>query len=267
MYSLLIVDDEPSILAGLKCTLDWQKFNIDSIETATSYDEAVAAAIKSEPDIGIFDVCIGQTRGYEIINKLNELHLQIKCIMISGYDQFEYAQKAIRCGAKDYLLKPIDRKALQDAVRNIVIRDLHGVVREDAKKDDVIDPVLNIRYDTLSKLTRKIILMIKAESSKSLSLKNIADQFKMNSTYLGQIFLKETHMKFSEYTMIYRLMFARSKIENTNEKISYIAYSAGYSNLNYFYAQFKDFFNCSPSELRNQKSNVPAKEREKYAIY
>lgn len=266
MYRLLMVDDEPSILAGLKCTLDWEKFNITSIETATNYDEAVAAAIRSEPDIGIFDVCIGQTRGYDIINKLNELHLQTKYIMISGYDQFEYAQKAIRCGAKDYLLKPVDRKALQTAIRNIVVGDLHGVVQEEAETEDVMDPVLNVRYDTLSKLTRKIILMIKAESNKAISLKSIADQFKMNSTYLGQIFLKETHMKFSEYTMIYRLMCARSKIENTDEKISYIAYSAGYSNLNYFYAQFRDYFNCSPSELRAQKGEM-FEEREKYAIH
>lgn len=57
-------------------------------------------------------------------------------------------------------------------------------------------------------------------------------------------------MKFSEYLMAYRLIMAKHMIQNSTEKISYIAHNVGYSNLNYFYSHFRDYFGVSPSELR-----------------
>ena len=72
----------------------------------------------------------------------------------------------------------------------------------------------------------------------------------MNATYLGQIFIKETGMKFSEYLMAYRMQVARERILNTDEKISAIAAGVGYSNLNYFYQHFHGYYQLTPSEIR-----------------
>ncbi len=123
-------------------------------------------------------------------------------------------------------------------------------------KDKNIDPILNVEYSSLSNLTNKVILIVKGEFSKNINLKIIADKFKMNSTYLGQIFIKETGMKFSEYLMSYRLTVAKERIETTSEKIASIAYGVGYLNLNYFYIHFKDYFGYSPGNLRRYEENV-----------
>ncbi len=250
MYKLLIVDDEPQILDGMKATLDWKKYGVGQIETALTYQEAVEKAIRIQPDIGLFDVCIGNRYGYDIISELNELRLKTIPIMMSGYSEFEYAQKAIRCGARDYILKPVEREKLQPVVEKIIVQDLHGTVENNESVREEIDPVLGVPYSGLSNLTNRILVMVKAEYNQNINLKTVAEKFKMNSTYLGQIFLKETHMKFSEYLMVYRLLRVRDMILGSDEKIACIARSAGFSNPNYFYSCFHDYFNMSPMDLR-----------------
>ncbi len=255
MYKLLIVDDEQSILQGILHTLDWMQYGFGRIETADRYDEAVIKAVELQPDIAIFDVCIGTTKGYDLINRLNALELKTKYIMMSGYEEFEYVREAMRCGAKDYLLKPVDAVRLRQVVEHIIIDDLHGTI-QDAQPDSTnIDPILKVRYDTLSNLTNKILLIVREEYNEDLSLRSVADKFKMNATYLGQIFLKDAKLKFSEYLMLYRLFAAQNMILRTDEKISYIARSVGYANLNYFYAHFRDCFGMSPSEMREKGWN------------
>ena len=78
----------------------------------------------------------------------------------------------------------------------------------------------------------------------------------MNSSYLGQLFIKETGLKFSEYVMLYRLNMAQEMILYTDEKIAVIAEEVGYSNLNYFYTHFRSYFNMTPSEMRLRREEL-----------
>lgn len=252
MYKLLIVDDEPQILEGMKRTLDWEKYGFGRIETSETYEDAISRAVELLPDLAIFDVCIGKKRGYDVIHKLNELRLPSKYIIMSGYGEFKYALEAIRCGAKDYLLKPVDRLMLQSVVEKIIVEDLHGTLEGSDRCGLDTDPVLGVRYDSLSKLTNRILLIVKAEYAQNLNLKSVAERFRMNGTYLGQIFLKETQKKFSEYLMAFRMLRAQERIQSTDEKIISISLSVGYQNLNYFYSHFQAYFGKSPSEFRRK---------------
>jgi len=250
----LIVDDEANILEGLKNTLDWHSLGITRIRTAQSFHEAVSTALEFEPDIALFDVCIDKYYGFDIINSLKEHGLKTEYIIISGYGEFEYARQAIACGAKRYLLKPVDRFELQTAVEEVIVKALGGTLPPRKKPMEDMDPVTGLPYSTFSKLTNKILIIVKSDYGTNLSLKSVAEKFKMNSAYLGQIFLKETQMKFSEYLLIYRMHKAKEMITQTDEKIIYIARRVGYNSLNYFYTQFHDFFHQSPRDLRAGES-------------
>lgn len=253
MYTLLIVDDVPSILKGVRHMLDWESFGVTRIETASTCSEALARAVDCKPDIALVDVRIGNEYGYNLINQLNDLGLKTNYMMMSGYGEFQYACEAIRCGALEYLLKPIRTDKLQACMERIIVEKLHGTLPQVQKKDDEIDPVLHLPYDTFPTLISKILMMVRAEYSQNITLKSIADRFRMNSTYLGQLFIKETRLKFSEYLMLYRLNIARDKILGTDEKISTIAEDIGYPNLNYFYQHFHNYFDTTPSEMREGK--------------
>ena len=70
MYTLVIVDDEPNILEGIKRLLDWKSLGFGRIETARSSMEVMSHILDWRPDICLMDVCIGNDKGYEVINCL-----------------------------------------------------------------------------------------------------------------------------------------------------------------------------------------------------
>lgn len=254
VYRMLIVDDEPHIIEGIKRLVDWKSYNIVQIESAVNYHEAIEKAVEIRPHIAIFDVCIEDKKGYEIIKELNKLNLPTKYIMISGYDEFCYARQAMLVGAREYLVKPVNKNELKRIVEEIIVKDLGGIIENGGKKEKDFDPVLMTPYEDISNLCNKIILITHGEYHRAINLKVIAEKFKMNSTYLGKIFLNETHLKYSEYLMCFRMIKAREKIISANDKIAYIAHSVGYTNLNHFYTHFNLFFGCSPTEIRKELS-------------
>lgn len=253
MYTLLIVDDEPNILVGMKALIDWQSYGVTRIETATNCSDALARAVDTRPQLALIDVCIGKEFGQDLVKRIKKSGVDCACIMMSGHREFGYACEALRCGAWDYLLKPIQADKLEAVVELIIKEKLHGTVNH-ASKDEEMDPVLNRKLSELPTLINKLLAMVRAEYRDNITLKSIADRLRMNSTYLGQLFIKETGLKFSEYVMLYRLNMAKEHILYTDEKIAVIAEEVGYSNLNYFYTHFRSYFNMTPSEMRLKKA-------------
>ncbi len=92
--------------------------------------------------------------------------------------------------ARDYLLKPIHVAELRAFIERTIVRDLHGVIPEHAASQPELDPVLQVEYSKFSKITNKIILIVKSNYCSSQSLTNIAEIFNMSSKYIGRIFFK-----------------------------------------------------------------------------
>ncbi|MFR6589356.1 MAG: response regulator [Gallintestinimicrobium sp.] len=91
MYTLVIVDDEPAIAEGICRLLDWKSLGFERIRTARSCFEVVSHVVDWKPDVCLVDVRIGNEFGYELINCLNGMGVKSNYIMMSGYDDFQYA--------------------------------------------------------------------------------------------------------------------------------------------------------------------------------
>jgi len=251
MYTLLLVDDEPNVLESMRRVLDWDSYGFKRIETAASCEQARASAVQCRPDLALVDVRIGDEYGYDLVRQIRELGLSTTCVMMSGYGEFRYACEAMRSGAFDYLLKPVRAEKLAACVEKIISERLGGEVhRQDARQQDI---VLQRPYEDFAPLVGKVLTLVRAEYAQNITLKSIADRFRMNPTYLGQLFIRETGLKFSEYLMLYRLHMARERILFTDDKIASIAAEVGYSNLNYFYTHFHNYYNITPSEMRENR--------------
>lgn len=118
--SLLFVDDEISILEGLSQHINWEQYGIDTVYTAANGKDALALVREVRPDIIITDINMPVMTGLELIEKLSEEALGDKFVVVSGYDDFKYAQKALQFGVKNYLLKPVNPQKLIDAVVKVV---------------------------------------------------------------------------------------------------------------------------------------------------
>ncbi|WP_026696150.1 response regulator transcription factor [Peribacillus kribbensis] len=116
MFKLLIADDEIIIRRGLKAAVDWGKFSIQIAGEAEDGEIALEMAKELKPDILLLDICMPFLNGLDLIRKLESALPEALFILITGHDEFSYAQQAVRLRVFDYLLKPVDVKELENVI-------------------------------------------------------------------------------------------------------------------------------------------------------
>ena len=247
----MIVDPDRGICENIPYLLDWSQYGVSGILTANSYEEAISRAVDFQPHIALVELELGDRQGYELVRHLRETGLETVFCTMGDKEDFQWVQQSMRAGARDYLLKPLDTSELRSFLERAVVRELGGALPERPAVQTGVDPVLHTEYGKLSRITNKIILIVKSNYRRGLSLTGIAEMLNMSSKYIGRVFLQDTGMKFSAYLTAYRMIQARRLIENSQEKISVVARMVGYSQLNNFYVHFKNYFRISPGALRD----------------
>lgn len=114
IYKVLLVDDEPQILRGMEVGIQWENFGFEVIGTAGNGKEAWEMIQTNRPDVLISDIKMPFMDGLELVEIINKNFIKMKIILFSGFDDFEYAQKAIRFGVTDYLLKPVSMPQMEE---------------------------------------------------------------------------------------------------------------------------------------------------------
>lgn len=116
----MIVDDEKYVVEYLKNLINWSKYGFTSVQTFHNSIIAKKEIEKNAPDLLISDIRMPEISGIDLLKTVFEKKLLTQVIFLSGHSEFEYAQKAIHYGASDYLLKPVVKKKLIEAVENII---------------------------------------------------------------------------------------------------------------------------------------------------
>ncbi|MDR6882164.1 response regulator [Bacillus sp. 3255] len=141
MYKVLLVDDERMILEGISSIVDWPSAGTKLIGTARNGIEAYAFICEHEPDIVISDIRMPGMDGLQLVAKTKETHPHTRFIMLSGFDEFEYAQIAMQHGVKHYLLKPCNENSILKALGEIVAE----YKQEESKEDFVRSMKANLQ--------------------------------------------------------------------------------------------------------------------------
>lgn len=120
MYRVMIVDDEPIVLESLSSILPWEALECELVGTASNGMDAFNSICDFYPDIVITDVRMPIMNGLELIERSGKLDRNIDFVVLSGYDDFSFAQTAMKYGVKYYHLKPARKEELTDTLRKIV---------------------------------------------------------------------------------------------------------------------------------------------------
>lgn len=105
MYKVLIIDDEVLVRVGLKTTIDWQKIGFIVVADASDGEQGYAQYKKHQPDVIITDIKMPKENGLSMIEKIRKENKKVIILVLTVYDDFSYARKALKLGADDYILK------------------------------------------------------------------------------------------------------------------------------------------------------------------
>ncbi len=118
-YKVLLADDEAEIRDGMKKRIPWEELGFELVALAENGIEALEAAEETQPDLVITDIQMPFLDGLSFIESLIVKQPNVKIIIFSGYDLFEYAQKAISLKVRHYLLKPFSSKELSQILLEV----------------------------------------------------------------------------------------------------------------------------------------------------
>jgi len=133
-YKIMIVDDEADVREGIASHINWDKLNMEVVGLAENGQDALDKAENCEVDIVLTDIKMPFLDGLEMSRSLLKLHPYCKIIILTGFDEFEYAQEAIRLNAAEYVLKPVNVLELTD-----VLEKVKGVLDESIAEKRNID--------------------------------------------------------------------------------------------------------------------------------
>lgn len=116
MKKVMLVEDEEFILQGIRYIIDWEALSMEVTAMAHSGREALEMYKENPADIVVTDVEMPFMNGLELLREIRKISSRTRCIILSGYDEFEYARTALKLDVEDYILKPVNEDQLKDAL-------------------------------------------------------------------------------------------------------------------------------------------------------
>ncbi|QBD85308.1 response regulator [Clostridium tetani] len=253
MFRIVIADDEDTIRNGLKNLIESYELNLSVIATAKDGEEAMKVIEKYHPEIILMDINMPFMNGLDVIKGIHERNKDAKIIIISGYSQFEYAQKALELGVFNYLLKPINYRDFKD----ILIKAMDSYskrmweiskIKEGKEKIESCKDVGNLAISYIKENF----------SNNEISLNLVAQQFYISQSYLTRVIKQKTGVSFTDYLNKLRINMAKKLLTDNNNDytINDISNMVGYSSQHYFSRAFKNYMEISPKNYRNKEKSL-----------
>lgn len=215
---VFLVEDEMVIRRGIKNSIDWEKEGQIFCGEASDGELAYPMIIKEKPDILITDIRMPFMDGLELCKLVKKELPNIKILILSGYDEFDYAKEAIRLGVTEYLLKPISSGKLLEALNGVS----ESIRREKEDKDLVRKYMEEMRENTEHEKQKFFEQMIAGNLSMADALET-GEKYEMNlsagmyNLLLFRFTLGEENRKSGEL-----LGEAEYAIEKLTERLEYV---------------------------------------------
>ena len=247
---VVILDDEELIVRGLIEMI--VRFNLQGVDVVGFCTplEALADLERNAADIVFVDINMPVMDGIAFMEEARRLNPDSVLVVLSGYQSFNYAQRAIRIGISDYMVKPMDPVDLEKILRR-VFEQVHNATPEEYA--NMTYAGLNKLYferNKCSKQLQKILKFIDDNLFDNLSLSALGEFSKLHPNYISSLFTKELHIKYMTYIHGIKLKKALELLQDESYSIAAIALKLGYYSERQFYRIFNHFIGITPGQYR-----------------
>ncbi len=259
MYRVLLVEDEERIRKGLRAVFPWEKYGCVVAGEAENGQEGIERIRALRPDIVLTDISMPIVNGIDMLSQTIEEY-RYAAIVLSVYSDFEYARSALKLGAIDYLMKPLQNSELAAAIEkaSVYLENQKKLMRKPrGSRADLKAQVLSPSTEVSSERVRKILRYTEKHYRKKIRINDLAGELHTSAGYLNQLFKEETGYTYNDYLNRFRILKSMELLEDDQQKIYQIADEVGIGDYKYFVSVFEKYTGMSPTNYRrevNQKS-------------
>ncbi len=251
MLKILIVEDEDIIRKGLAFSVDWLSIGYLLVGEAADGREGLEKIGELEPDVVLADIMMPRLDGIAMVREAQKDH-DFETIILTSYEEFDFAKQAIELHAYNYMLKPVD----VDELVAVLVR-LSEKIKKDRKKDFLYRQEregVNIKLLSLSEHyenhhVKKAVDIIRQRYAEKLSLKTIADEVGISPSYLSRKFKEETGINYLDFLNQYRIQQGIDLLTKGGYKVYEVSAMTGFNDYKHFSEVFKKYIGVSPTDF------------------
>lgn len=218
---VIIVDDEQLVRNLLKNCVNWKSFNMEIIAEASNADEALHLLETNTVDIVFTDIHMPVVDGMQFISTASKKYPHVKFVVLTGYDDFSYAQRSVKLGVSDFLVKPVDD---EDVIKTLA--NLKAVIEQEKEEQKEYNRLKKQLYENLPYLKERFLreLIMRGIDKRTIEEKllflNI--QFKYKSFQIAAMAINHSENENEELKYIKNMKVMNSvKLYFTNNQYVY----------------------------------------------
>ena len=248
MYKALIIDDEKPVRQGIVALGHWEEFGVSELLEAMEGEAGLEILRTQQPEIVLVDMKMPKMDGTRFLEIARQEFPQVKYIVISGYDDFEYAKQAIKAKVLDYLLKPVVESELNEVLA-LAATELAGEKGREQYGRSFAEFKKSLMTSDKRSLT-EIKDYIDRHFERDIKLSFFAERYYLSKEYLSKLFREEFGFTIYEYVLKVRMEKAKELLSDPEVKVLTVSAYVGYQDNNYFSRAFKTYYGVSPTEFR-----------------
>ena len=249
MYKVMIIDDEPIIVEGLSRSVPWEKYGCQVVNTANNGLEGRKLIEKERPDMIFLDICMPEMDGLSMVAALRSEFPDMQVTILTGFRDFEYAQRAIRLGVARFLLKPSNMDEIEEAIRFMCAECDKNKVDEPEVSEEKAEEHEHIASNFI---VRNALNYMEENYKEKILLSDVAEKTYVSQWHLSKLLNRYQGQNFSEILNGIRINKAKELLHDPALRIGDIADEVGFLDMAHFSRVFKKMVGISANEYRNQ---------------
>ncbi len=264
MYRVAVIDDEDIIVQGLVRTMPWAQYDCEVVGTASDGVAALALVNEKNPDIIFTDIRMPNMDGLSMIAALRSEHQDLQISILSGYPNFDYAQRAISLGVARYILKPSRFAELEEALAQMV-KNLQEIAAKAKARAEAIAAIQEAAVQEEAPAEEQPAVenaqnfivhnaqeYIRTHYAEKLTLSDVADQVYVSQWHLSKLISRYTNQSFFDLLNGARIDKAKELLTDPGLRVWEISEMVGFAEVTHFSRIFKKLVGMSANEYRSQ---------------
>lgn len=247
MHTLVIADDEANQREGMCSYIDWEALGFTVTASFSDGAELIGHISGHPTDVILTDIRMLHVSGLEVAEYVRAHCPDTVVVLVSGYKEFAYAQKAVELGVRRYVVKPVSL----DEIRGIFAALCLELDEKKAQAGGESNHKVSAEQEDV--IINKALKYIQTNYMSDISLNEVADHVYLSPVYFSRFFKQKTNENYIDYLIAFRMRQAIELLRTGKWKIYEIGIKVGYPNTKYFTRVFKGFTGYSPKDYLRYK--------------